>query len=727
MSLQINLYRSYQKLDYEIQIGVKIAALIFEPFDNLYFTKAINAFRNELGQKNIVNSYSQNVLNQLLKDGYLMSLNSGEYRILPTFSLFLLDEIFNKDADISILIRCVRKTEPTSGSNFSFMRSEPKYFYRLLREMQFYYFEDKVEAFENNWKAIFQYKNNLYEKASDVIQIFFPNPVDFNWVNKCPLKIRAFLLKHILYEGTLSLNANPAYYDYIFDHLTDFAAADCEVLAEELAEISMFQGNFERVQLLMPLMSELKQVYHTAWFCLVQGDNASACTALLATQKAVRKETGDSKAILLHLPALIQNLIWLQSGDPTLFAKIETHHKVFTKYQTNYDSSYLYFFATLVNLRNMKAEARTLLSTRKPTQPFSIHHFFYFLNLFWVDRKELDKDPNLMLFYSHLQTHGFKWLASEMVAILSALRPSDETLEAELQKTLNVLKTKSLTGIIEYVDDWESALNAMIGLSNLKSASTAKENEGRLVWLLDFEGRSIQPKEQVFGKAGWSGGRNVALARVKNREVKNMTAQDVKAAKAISQSYGGYYGAQDYTMDWEKAIPELVGHPLLFLMKSPTVALQLIEVSPVLIAKEQKNGYELTFSEPITQSALQIVKESPTRYKVLKIKEVHQKIAQSMSASGLFIPVKGKDKLQKVLETLSGAVEIQSNLMLNTEHLPVVESDAQIHIHLLPVGDGFHVEFYVKPLLGQPRYFKPGDGVAGTWVKGWVRGWVHGI
>jgi SNF2 family DNA or RNA helicase len=708
MSIQINLYRNYQKLDYDSQVGIKIAALIFEPFDILYFTKAINAYRNELSQKNVTNNHCLMLINQLLKDGYFMSLAGTEYRILPAFSMFLLDEVFHKDADITSLIECVKKTEPVVY--FNYMLDEKKYYYRLVKQMQMAYFQDQIAAFEANWSTAFQYNNRLFSKASDLIEVFFPKPMDINRINRCPPKIRAFLLKHILYENALLLTSMNEYNEYIFDNLTTFEPDDCTELAEELAEHAMLRGDFERVKLLMPLLSDFAQAYLTAWLGLVQGNNEVACTALLAAQKATRKETGNSKAILLHLPALIQNLIWLQSGDSALISKIETNYKSFAKYQTNYEASYLYFVATSFSLKNQKKEAQEVLITKKPTAKTSIHQFFYFLNAFWVDRKLVDNDSNLIPFYRHLQTNGYKWLASEILSILAVLRPHDEVLQAELEKQFNVLKTKSLTDIVEYVDDWESALNAMIGLSSLKPASTAKENDSRVVWLLDFEFKQIQPKEQVFGKTGWSGGRNVSLTRVKGQEVKNMTPQDVKVAKAITVTQGGYYGNQEYFMEWEKAIPELIGHPLLFLMKSPAIALQLIETTPVLIAKEQKNGYELTFSEPITESALQVVKESPTRYKVLKIKDVHRKIAQSMNASGLFIPVKGKDKLQKVLETLSGAVEIQSNLMLNTENLPVVESDAQIHIHLLPVGDGFHVEFYVKPLLGQPRYFKPGDG-----------------
>jgi SNF2 family DNA or RNA helicase len=708
MSSQIDLYSKYQKLDDDTQVGVKIAALIFEPFELSYYMKAINAYKSELAQLNVGSNYAQNLLNQFVREGYLMTIGKSQYRILPAFADFLLDETFHKDDNSIILMQCVRTTEPSV--DFYFLRGEKQHSYRLLKEMKFYYYQDRLEPFQNHWNTVFQYHNATFTKATDLIEVFFPKLMDTHRINKCPPKIRAFLLKNIMHESNVLLTSTNEYQAYIFDHLSDFEPSDSEDLAEQLAENAMLRGDFERVKVLLPLVSEFSQAFHAAWLFLVQDNHAEATTALLVAQKWVRKSTGNTKAPLVHFPALIQNLIWLQGDVTAASAKIETNFKTISKFHTAYKKGYEYFLAVALSLKNQKKEAQLIFNEHKPSNKTGIHQFFYFLTQFWVDRKVVDNDSNLIPFYKYLQKNGYHWLASEILAVLSVLRPQDEVLQGELEKLLNVLKTKPLVDIVPYVDEWESALNAMIGLGGMKSTVTAKENDSRLVWLLDFELKEIQPKEQVFGKSGWSGGRNVALTRVKTKDVKNMTAQDGQVAKSIAVTQGGYYGNQELWMEWEKAIPALVGHPLLFLMKSPSVALQLIESSPVLIAKEQKNGYELTFSEPITQSALQVVKESPTRYKVLKIKEVHHRIAQSMNASGLFIPVKGKDKLQKVLETLSGAVEIQSNLVLDTDNLPVVESDAQIHIHLLPVGDGFHVEFYVKPLLGQSRYFKPGEG-----------------
>ncbi|MEN9610317.1 MAG: hypothetical protein RLZZ628_1131, partial [Bacteroidota bacterium] len=513
MSSSIDLYRKYQKLDYDTQVGIKIAALIFEPFELSYFMKAINAYKAELSQQNIVSNYAQNLLNQFVKEGYLMTIGKSQYRISPTFSNFLLDETFQKDEDSILLMQCVRTTEPPVA--LYFMRGDKQHLYRVLKEMHFYYYQDRLEPFQNHWNTIFQYHNASFTQIGDLVEVFFPKLMDKSRINKCPPKIRTFLLKNILFESKLLLTSNNEYQAYVFDHLSDFEPNDREDLAEELAENAMLRGDFERVKVLFPLLSEFAQAFHTAWFELVQDNNTGASIALLNAQKAIRKLSGNSKSPLLHLAALIQYLIWLQGDALASSAKIEANFKAVTKYHTVYGDNYWHFLAVAMSLKNQKKEAQVIFKEHRPSNKTGIHQFFYFLTQFWVDRKAVDNDANLIPFYRHLQKNGYNWLASEILAILGVLRPHDEVLQGELEKLLKVLKTKPLVDIVPHVDEWESALNAMIGLSGMKTAVTAKENDSRLVWLLDFESKEIQPKEQVFGKSGWSGGRNVALTRVK--------------------------------------------------------------------------------------------------------------------------------------------------------------------------------------------------------------------
>jgi len=76
----------------------------------------------------------------------------------------------------------------------------------------------------------------------------------------------------------------------------------------------------------------------------------------------------------------------------------------------------------------------------------------------------------------------------------------------------------------------------------------------------------------------------------------------------------------------------------------------------------------------------------------------------------LVIPKKGKAKLEKILATLTTIIPLQSDLDYEDDSMPSIEADTRIDMHLLPVGDGFHIEMFVKPFQICPPYFKPGEG-----------------
>ena len=147
-------------------------------------------------------------------------------------------------------------------------------------------------------------------------------------------------------------------------------------------------------------------------------------------------------------------------------------------------------------------------------------------------------------------------------------------------------------------------------------------------------------------------------------------------------------------------------------MKSPEIAVQFVEEKPVLIAKQVDEGFELRFSHDIQGEGVQIVKESPTRYKLLNVNTEQARIARALNGKSLFVPERGTERLQKAVSGLSGIVTVQSTFDNEDSDLPVVAPDSRTCIHLLPVGDGFHVELYAKPFSETPPYFKPGDGEA---------------
>ena len=195
-----------------------------------------------------------------------------------------------------------------------------------------------------------------------------------------------------------------------------------------------------------------------------------------------------------------------------------------------------------------------------------------------------------------------------------------------------------------------------------KTESKAAINETRVAWQLDFESREVQPVEQKYGKKGWTDGRNIALKRLNERDVKNLTEQDAAVVKNALRKFqsGYYYGGTEYEFDWLKAIENLVGHPLLFSRKNPSVNVHLNHAEPNLVIKEVGDDLEISFDTKIADEGIIIQKETETRYKVVKVSKNHVDIYGSLKAGKLQVPAAGREKLLRAIQPLTTKIAVQS-------------------------------------------------------------------
>ena len=325
--------------------------------------------------------------------------------------------------------------------------------------------------------------------------------------------------------------------------------------------------------------------------------------------------------------------------------------------------------------------------------------------------------PNYVKEFSQqAQNLGYKLLQLEAANLLSVrgksnleARKTSETLQAELE-------IEPVGNIVPKLEDWERALNTLMVVAEKvqgkSGAKTAAIDETRVAWLLNFDHKEVQPVEQKFGKKGWTDGRNIALKRLYERDVKNLSEQDSFVVKIAMKKFQDYYsyGSFAYDFDWEKSLSALVGHPFLFLFKNPSVNVQLISGEPSLLIRQTKDDLELSFDTKFSDEGVIVEKETETRYKVIEISKHHVDIAGSLKENRLKIPAKGREKLLKAIQPLSTRISIQSDLEEHFENLPSVEAENRIHALITPNGEGFHLEFFTKPFGSVPPYFKPGKG-----------------
>ena len=319
-------------------------------------------------------------------------------------------------------------------------------------------------------------------------------------------------------------------------------------------------------------------------------------------------------------------------------------------------------------------------------------------------------------FEKQAQDLGFSWLELEAANLLSIRGKAN--LEAKktsenLQAELNI---EPVGNIVPKLEDWERALNTLLtvaekvqGKNNAKKAAL---DETRVAWLIDFESKEVQPVEQKYGKKGWTDGRNIALKRLFERDVKNLTEQDSFVVKSAMKKFNDYYtyGSFNYAFDWEKSLSALVEHPFLFLHKNPGVNVQLNAGEPSLLIREVGEELELSFDTKFSDEGVIVQKETETRYKIIEINKNHVDISGSLKSNKLKIPAVGREKLLRAIQPLSTKISIQSDLEEHFENLPFVEAENRIHALITPNGEGFHLEFFVKPFGTVPPYFKPGKG-----------------
>lgn len=326
--------------------------------------------------------------------------------------------------------------------------------------------------------------------------------------------------------------------------------------------------------------------------------------------------------------------------------------------------------------------------------------FFYLLTRNRAnDPESKTDDAKLRTLAENAEKNGYHWFALEAYAALAERHKDMREKYLDLSQRTGMV---SLFGLKERREEWQKSLEAL-GLLADTSAQPAKET--RITWHIEFSPLAITPVEQVMNKGGWSKGKAMSLRRLVEEEVTGLSAQDQAIANAIRLRYG-YHNS--YFIVPEIALPAMVGHPLLF---SGGVPIELVREVPSLLVDAKKDGsYEVRLSYEAETPGLRLVKETPTRYKLVQIEESHVRIYRQMGKGSLKVPPEGKEALAKVAGRLSGVVQVQSDLEVLDENMPKVAGDATIRVHIVPQGEGFRLETYVKPFKTDPPYVKPATG-----------------
>ncbi len=341
-----------------------------------------------------------------------------------------------------------------------------------------------------------------------------------------------------------------------------------------------------------------------------------------------------------------------------------------------------------------------------------------YLMMFLINGKLIDNDK-LQQFHSLRN--------SFTVALCDYLVYQYHTVALLIDKKYKPLADKKLETLAhEYLDistlfkpedEWKKALKRLKHIVGQGQSVVVSKPE-RLVWLVNYRYSSLNfnPREQVISKSGkWSKGRPIALRRIMQCDVNSMSAIDRQIASCISEeqlsTWGRYYET-NYFLDAEKAMPHFMKHPYLFLEDSPTTPVELVKDDIQLIVKKKQGHFDISFSQKFDKHGVQVIRETPSRFKIIEVTETQLKIAKALGKKHrLTIPKETESELKNIITDLSSTIPIHSDIKSGGDaKIATTTADAKPHIHLLPVGNGIRVEFFVRPFKNTGSFCKPGIG-----------------
>jgi superfamily II DNA or RNA helicase len=485
-----------------------------------------------------------------------------------------------------------------------------------------------------------------------------------------------------------------------------------EALRLALAEHAILCGQLkDAARYLEGLEGALAQ-YFASTVQALRGDTNGAIAGFEAALKAIRRESGKRKHLFSGLGGHLYVLSLLRNGDAKHLKTAESYLELAVHAQANPD---LPVHGMLSMLRQIKAGTmQTDVVLSRAWESAMQPQMFQGLLYYWLSLPQLkQRKAELQDLVQHAEAAGFQLIAGQASALLGHL--GEETPRTHAAALREQLGFSDMSTWFERQEAWQRQLSALI---NLQSPAPDGGGEARLTWMVSFSPAhgivEIEPREQKRDARGqWGKGRPVALKRLREEaaQLDYLTPQDIRISSTISPSRQAFSSGLRYDIDTDQAALSLVGHPYVFWMDAPETRVELQAGQPELVIRSEGSQLRLSLQPAILDpnSSVVVIKETPTRLRVVSVQEEHRRIA-AIVGDGLLVPDHAKDQVLEAIGAVSSVVTVQSDIGGGAANAEQVEADTRMHVHLLPYQQGLRMQVQVRPLPDAGPYYAPGDG-----------------
>ena len=659
------------------------------------------------GESRFTHAVTEEIIHRLQQSGMVVKASDHGWRINPQYSEAVMRQA-GRRPEFSSLLNDIRRELPYKTY---WQPSSP---HALMREIRIAFYLQNQASFDRLQRETESFYPDQARTGVFIDPLFAE--FDPRWVESLLPEWQEINLRKAFRRALVGMEPLEPLIEFLEQH-ERIREPESGPLRELLAEAFVLQGAWSRLQLWADLeTTEWRSSANHLIYHVLRDDDEGAGELIEEVRKGYRRAYDNKYPA--HLAGYLYLLSLLRNGG-VKSAELIGHYldNVDPVHNLRLGGTYLVFKALHAYLRNddeAQAIARQGLE-RMEANAFALT--FYALYRLWTDARDVPTPAHLEeleQLRDKAQDSGYRWVEMEATRILSLRHPEPQAREAyatRAQQLAEDLRIHSLTDAMPRIEPWERALEVLVGMGSPdRNGEKRSKKTSRFVWFVDFDKRELEPREQTLSKGGsWSKGRKVALKRVKQGDVANMTPQDVAVAQAIEEDYSRYHPNGSYTIRYEEALLALVGHPNLYLTKNPAIGVELVRRNPQLLIEETDNRLHLRFAQDFAGTGVQVVKETPTRYQLIEVNEGHDQIHRQIG-EGLEIPKRARHRLLEVARNLSKFTEVQNTLAGVIDDLDETSADPRTYVHLLPVGETFKVEFFVRPLREEDQYFKPGRG-----------------
>lgn len=590
------------------------------------------------------------------------------------------------------------------------------------------------------WRALRQFRIGLYTQDFDKLDtallflegegkpyydaeppavLVAARAFDAKWFASLPGSFQFFLLDQFIRYSQEKLHHFPALHAYLEDEQAQTIAPDERVpFRRILASCYLLQGRFDALQ-------QLLKRYNDSFFgsgfagsvAFLQGETEVALELFAEDLDHLQQYAGNDPCFFYGITGLYCLFALLDRDQPGDRERAREAVAVVLKRCNGCPEEIPYRFLDAVlrstdeMLPDMLALTKDLVADKR-----SLTSLVALLSLYWMG-VEIPPDFQTMLrqLYDQGRAHGFLWVAMESAELLAALDEEHTGMHQAAVELAGELQCRYLTHIIAPHGTWKQSLQELIEVTR---KIREPERLTRLCWLVEYGEGTLEllPKEQKKTTTGtWTKGRTIAFQRLlRQGELDYLTEQDHLICSALYQAEQGGGKNGGYAFDPVKALPALIGHPHVFLKRSPQTPVEIVAGEPELVVERKGDSLFIHFFQDIGDGLVAVWKETPTRFRVILISEEHRKVAEITGRDGLLVPLAASRQVLDAIGNMASFMTVHSAIEVPGEGLPaeLVASDPTIHIHIIPYGSGFRIELFVRPFAHGGPYLKPGAGVA---------------